>query len=98
MEYRVRVGENKGRSLGILKYSVVPHRSEGQTDKESACNERDRFNPWVRKISWRRECLPTSLFLPGELHGQRSLSGCSPWGLKESDMTERLTLYFTILI
>ena len=28
----------------------------------------------------------------------RSLSGCSPWGLKESGMTERLTLYFTILI
>ena len=41
MEYRVRVGENKGRSLGILKYSVVPHRSEGQTDKESACNAED---------------------------------------------------------
>ena len=28
---------------------------------------------------------------PGELHGQRSLAGYSPWGHKESDMTERLT-------
>ena len=28
----------------------------------------------------------------------RSLSGCSPWGLKESGMTERLTFYFTIHI
>ena len=29
-----------------------------------------------------------SVFLPGESHGQRSLMGYSPWGLKESDMTE----------
>ena len=25
---------------------------------------------------------------PGESHGQRSLAGCSPWGHKESDMTD----------
>ena len=30
--------------------------------------------------------LPTPVFLPGESHGQRSLMGYSPWGLKESDM------------
>ena len=34
---------------------------------------------------------PTPVFLPGESHGQRSLVGYSPWGLKESDMTEQLT-------
>ena len=34
---------------------------------------RPRFNPWVGKISWRREWLPTPLFLPREFHGQRSL-------------------------
>jgi len=34
------------------------------------------FNPWVRKIPWRRKWLPTSVFLPGELtHGQRCLVG-----------------------
>ena len=32
---------------------------------------------------------PTPVFLPGESHGQRSLVGCSPWGHKESDTTER---------
>ena len=52
---------------------------------------RPRFNPWVSKISWRLEWLPTPVFLPGESHGQRSLVGCSPWGHKESDMTEWLT-------
>ena len=31
---------------------------------------------------------PTPVFLPGELHGQRSLAGYSPWGLKESDAKE----------
>ena len=49
------------------------------------------FNPWVKKIPWRRECLATPVFLPGESHGQRSLVGYSPWNLKESDTTERLT-------
>jgi len=32
--------------------------------------------------------LPTPVFLSGESHGQRSLAGYSPWGLKESDTTE----------
>ena len=40
---------------------------------------------------------PTPVFLPGEFYGQRSLVGYSPWGHKELDMTERLTLSFTWL-
>ena len=39
--------------------------------------------------TWRRKWQPTTIFLPGESHGQRSLMGYSPWGCKESDMTER---------
>ena len=50
-----------------------------------------RFNAWVGKMPWRREWLPTPVFLPGEYHGQRSLVGYSPRGRKESDITERLT-------
>ena len=38
------------------------------------------------------ERLPIPVFLPGEFHGQRRLVGYSPWGCKESDMTERLSL------
>ena len=41
------------------------------------------FNPWVRNIPWRREWQPTSVFLLGESHGQRSLAGYSPWRQKE---------------
>ena len=40
---------------------------------------------------WRRKWQPTPVFLPRELHGERSLAGYSPWGCKESDMTEQLT-------
>ena len=50
-----------------------------------------RFDPWVGKIPWRRERQPTPVFLTGEFHGQRSLSGYSPWRCKQSDMTEQLT-------
>ena len=46
------------------------------------------FDPWVGKIPWRRAWQPTPVFLPGEVHGQRSLVGYSPWGHRESDTTE----------
>jgi len=41
-------------------------------------HKRCKFNPWVRKIPWRRKWQPTPIFLPGESHGQRSLVGFSP--------------------
>ena len=59
---------------------------------ESTCQcRRPRFDPWVRKIPWRRKWQPTPVFLPGESHGQRILAGYSPWGQKESDTTEQLS-------
>ena len=39
---------------------------------------------------------PSPVLLPGKSHGQRSLVGYSPWGLKESDMTERLHYHFSL--
>ena len=41
---------------------------------------------------WRRKWQPTPVFLPGKFHGQSSLVGCSPWGCKESDTTEWLSM------
>ena len=50
----------------------------------------------VRSRGWEdplgRVWQSTPVFLPGESHGQRSLEGYSPWGFKESEMTEQLTL------
>ena len=48
-------------------------------------------NPWVGKIPWRSKWY-SSVFLPGESHGQRSMAGYSPRVHKESDITEQLTL------
>ena len=55
-------------------------------------------NPWVRKIPWRRKWQPTPVILPGEFHGQRSQAGYSPWGCKESGMTEQLSLCLTTIL
>ena len=49
---------------------------------------------WTRL--WRRQWHPIPALLPGESHGQRSLVGCSPWGRKESDTTERLHFHFSL--
>jgi len=53
-----------------------------QTVKNLLQFRRSRFHSWVRKIPWRREWLPTPVFLPGEFHGQRSLAGYSSWVAK----------------
>ena len=45
-----------------------------------------------RRGQWR----PTPVLLPGKSHGRRSLVGCSPWGLKELDTTERLHFHFSL--
>ena len=44
---------------------------------------------------WRRQWHPTPVLLPRKFHGQRSLVGCSPWGLEEWDMTEWLHFHFS---
>ena len=68
----------------------------GTDSKESACQCRTHrkcwFDPWVRKIPWRRKWQLTPVFLPGKSHRERNLVGYSPWGRKESDTSERLTL------
>ena len=50
--------------------------------KEPNCqcrrHKRHGFDPWVRKIPWRRAWKPTLVFLPGESQGHRSLAGYSP--------------------
>ena len=48
---------------------------------------------WATSLSlftfmhWRRKWQPTSVFLPGESQGQKSLVGCRLWGRTESDTT-----------
>ena len=58
---------------------------------------RPRFNPWVKKIPWKREWQPSLVSLPGEFHGQRNLAGYRLWDHKESDTTEQLTHTQTLI-
>ena len=65
----------------------------GASGKEPTCQcRRCGFNPWLGKIPWRRAWQITPVFLPGDSHRQRSLADYSPWGHKESDMTEQLSI------
>ena len=56
---------------------------------------------WATSLSlftfmhWRRKWQPTPVFLPGESHGWRSLTGYSPRGREESDTTERFHFHFS---
>ena len=73
----------KSRKAEIYVYTwASPGFPGGSDGKESACNagKPARFDPWVRKIPWRREWQTTPVFLPGESHGQRSLESYSSWG------------------
>ena len=60
----------------------------------AACQcRRHRFSPQVRKIPWRRKWQPAPVFLSGEIHGQWSLAGYSPWRRKESNTIEQLNVH-----
>ena len=82
--------------LVVLKSDVLiftpggfPDGSDGKKKKKNCLHcRRLQFNPWVKKIPWRREWKPSPVFLPGEPHGKRSLEGHGPWGRRESNTTE----------
>ena len=78
----------------LLQYAFVSNKSGfpgGSDGKESTCNAGDQsLIPGLGR-SPGRAWLHTSVFLPGESHEPWNLVGYSPWGHKESDMTELLT-------
>ena len=49
--------------------------------------------PWAGKKPWRKKWQPTPIYLPGKFQGQRNLTGCSPWGRKQSKVTEWLSMH-----
>ena len=61
----------------------------GSDGKEYAHNVGDLgLIPGLGRSRWRRKCQTTPVFLPGESHGQGSLTGYSPWGRRELDTIE----------
>ena len=75
-------GEGIGYPLQYTWVSLVAHLVKNLPE----C-WRPGLDPWVGNIPWWRERLPTPVFWPREFHGLDS-----PWGHKESDTTERLSL------
>ena len=90
----------------LIQYMSPQGFPSSASGKELSCQcrrcKRCGFDPWVRKIPRRRKWQPTPIFLLGKSHGQRSLSGYSLCGHKESDMTEHklgiknAVLYFSL--
>ena len=76
--------------LFLYWISYLPVRLPWWLRQQKICLQcrRPGFDLWVQKIPWWMEWHPTLVFLPEEFQGQGSLVGCSPWGSKESDMTE----------
>ena len=88
-------------SLGEL-CKLVMDREAWHAAIYGVAKSRTRLSNWTElNQSWdyiniilynmrRRKWHPTPVLLPGKFHGWKSLVGYSPWGHKESDMTERL--------
>ena len=60
----------------------------GSIVKNSPATRRLRFDPWVRKIPWKRKWQSTLVFLPGKSHRQTSLAGYSPWGHSQTWLSD----------
>ena len=69
----------------------LPSPPSGAVVKNSPSNAEDTRDadliPGSGRFPWSRKWQPTLVFLPGKFHGQRILTGYSPWGRKESDTT-----------
>ena len=74
----------------------ISHFSSCSEFELSAISEKQESCTTLALPNWRRQWHPTPVLLPGKSHGQRSLVGCSPWGLEELDMTEQLHFYFSL--
>ena len=81
------LGRSPGEGIGYpLQYSwasLVIH-----LVKNPPAVRRPGFSPWIGKIPWRRERLPTPVFWPEEFHGLYC-----PWDHKQLDTAEQLSLF-----
>ena len=85
------MGRSPGEKIGYpLQYSWAS--LVAQLVKNSPAMWETGFDPWVGKILWRREWLPTPVIWAREFHGQRILAGYNPCGRKAWDTTDQLSL------
>ena len=68
------IGEGNGNPLQCS--CLGNPRDGGAWLKNLPAMQETRFNPWIRKIPWKRKWQPTPVFLPGESQGRGRLVGC----------------------
>ena len=84
------ISDNTGHLLEFLictgSFPGGPSGKEPAKEPTCQCRRprRYKFDPWVRKILWRRAWPPTPVSSPAEAQGQRSLAGYSPWGHRDA--------------
>ena len=82
--------------INDIKYKCTKHCNwaslVAQLVKNPHAKQESFVDSWIRKIRRRRDRLPTPVFWPGEFHGLYT-----PWGHKESDTTEWLSLLSTVI-
>ena len=98
--------EGPGASLLVLRHflSLISRLLEaicdflGGSDSKCICLQcrRPEFDPWVRKIPWRRKWKPTPVLLLQKSQGWRNPVGYTQWGHKESDTTESIHYTTTV--
>ena len=83
---------------GFPDSSVGTESTYNDTGDRLQC-KRPRFNPWVGKLPWIWKWQPTPVFLPGESHGQRSLTGYGPWGRRvKGDLVTKQQSYVCVCV
>ena len=81
------IGKGQGSLACCSTWGCKESDTAGQLNNQYRRHKTCGFDPWVWKITWSRKWQPISVFSPEESHGQRSLTGYSPWGHKQSDIT-----------
>ena len=91
-------GTHRDANVAWAKRIFLPQTfdNEWRSAETEASQNRVTWYECPRENVWRRQWHPAPVRFPGKSHGWRSLVGCSPWGRKESDMTERLHFHFSL--
>ena len=88
--------------LSIMPTPILRGLPRWFSSKEPTCHcrrcRRCGFRPSVGNMPWRQVWQHTSVVLSGKFHGHRSVVGYSPWGCKESGMTEHTCKEASILL
>ena len=95
-------GQKKLHPFGKLLFVCTSVCVSSPWNDLSSAQKWQKFGPWnlewsiasvthTQAVVWRRKWQPPPVLLPGESQGKRCLADYNPWGLKESDTTERLT-------